>query len=243
MEKPSSDMVCQQEFNVDTCWSAALHIQDEDPELALLLYDKSCDFQSQFNGCYEAGRIYLHNPTLRNYARAKERFEVVCEKAGIGFGPYGCKFLGWMYHAGIGVEQNQDRAIEYLSRSCFFSNDLFYTDAEGCHFLAESIRLRRRSWPADYIAYLALSMGCLDRAEGVCKDAIAAYQQAEERSSSWIDTCNNSLPKDALPVGFDCSGFPRPYDFVEEGSEGAYEFNRLLRSILHDQAYRIFYRR
>lgn len=168
--------VCEKEHNVDTCWSRGVDMErDGDLPGALAQFEMSCDAGIQLAGCYEAGKLYLHNPDLRDYPRAYDRFSRMCQSDDIGGGPYACKFMGWMHHTGIGVERNRDDARYYLSRACFMHNDLT-SDAEGCHFLAEhaqqaSTGSQAERNMANYVAYLSLAMGCTDGAEGVCTDA------------------------------------------------------------------------
>jgi TPR repeat protein len=187
---------CEQDSNVDTCWGRGVDYENlGDAAGALAHYDMSCDAWLQTGGCYEAGKIYLHDRELRDYDRAHDRLSRVCSSDDIGQGPFACKYLGWMHHTGIGADRDQDKAWEFLTRACFLHNDLLTIDAEGCHFLAEAALA---SYPpsvvpnhaGSYIAFLALAMGCADGAEGICDEAKAFFARETAGSAPWIADCD-----------------------------------------------------
>ena len=182
--------------NVDTCWSRGVSAaRSGDLRGALEHYDMSCDARSGTMGCYEAGKLYLHNRQLRDYARARQRLARTCDGDDAGQGPYACKYLGWMYLTGTGVQQNLDEAFGALAQACFLHNDQILVDPEGCHFLGRTA-LQRRSRSArdeaaaDYLAYLAFAQACTDNAETVCEDARALYQRQARSAAPWIGLCD-----------------------------------------------------
>ena len=187
---------CQADNNVDTCWARGIDAErGGDLRGALEHYDMSCDARLMTAGCYEAGKLYLQKQQLRNYARAKERFNRVCSGDDSGQGPYACKYLGWMYLTGVGVERDRDMARGFLAKACFLQNDDLLIDPEGCHFLARSIsETRDGSFSTDgdvkYAAYLSLAMACTDNAKTVCDEARALYQRETARGAVWIKDCD-----------------------------------------------------
>lgn len=235
---PADPLVCEKRSNVDTCWQLGIGAEEEDPAAALGHYQRSCDFRSQLAGCYEAARIMLHNRDLRDYDAAYSTFSIVCNSRDIGFGPYACKFMGWMHHTGIGAERDREAAFDLLGRSCFLHNELYFTDSEGCHFLSENILVG----PFDarekqLLAYAALSMGCMDRAEGVCNDAQVFYAAAEADGAAWLDDCEEWLSSmtyraDNFPEAYTCRNFADHTDLVPAGSTKAYDLNRMTRGFL-----------
>jgi TPR repeat protein len=200
---------CEQDFNVDTCWSRGVSAQrGGDPALALDHYDMPCDADLGPQGCYEAGKLYLQNKKLRDYARAYDRFTRVCESDDVDQGPFACKYLGWMHLTGIGAAKDADKAWAYLSQACFTHNDELMIDSEGCHFFAEAVL---KTTPADqssknggYLAYLALAMGCSDGAEGICAEARAFLAAETAISAPWIARCDRDLEN--APPANDCAG-------------------------------------
>jgi TPR repeat protein len=187
---------CQADNNVDTCWGRGVGAErGGDLRGALEHYDMSCDARLITAGCYEAGKLYLQKRQLRNYTRAKERFSRVCSGQDSGQGPYACKFLGWMYLTGVGVERDRDIARGFLAKACFLQNEDLLIDPEGCHFLARSIFETRdeiflTGGDVKYTAYLALAMACTDNAKTVCDEARALYQRETARGASWIKDCD-----------------------------------------------------
>jgi hypothetical protein len=188
---------CEQQYNVDTCWQRAVDFENlGDTGAALAHYDMSCDAWLQTGGCYNAGKIYLQDHELRDYARAYDRFSRVCSSDDIGDGPYACKYLGWMHQTGIGADKDQEKAWEFLARACFLHNDVRMIDSEGCHFLAKAAQ---KNYPPSvvpnqtgaYIAYLALAMGCAEGAEGICEEAKALFASETAASALWIDECSS----------------------------------------------------
>ncbi|WP_141233591.1 sel1 repeat family protein [Lysobacter antibioticus] len=218
---------CERDSNVDSCWSQGVSAaRGGDPALALGYFDKSCDADLGPQGCYEAGKLYLHNRKLRDYPRAYERLGRVCASDDIGQGPYACKYLGWMHHTGIGAPRDTAQAWTYLSKACFLHNPDLFLDAEGCHFLAEaalagaprSERPQRVSGERGQLAYLALAMGCADGAEGICAQARTLLSDARAASAAWVAGCDADAA--ASPLG-DCAGLIAP--------QADYEANRALR--------------
>ncbi|MET4682689.1 tetratricopeptide repeat protein [Brevundimonas faecalis] len=186
---------CEVENNVDTCWSRGVSAaRGGDLRAALEHYDKSCAARIMTAGCYEAGKLYLQNRQLRDYARARESLERTCESDDPGQGPYACKYLGWMYLTGTGVERDLNRAIGALAQACFLHNDAILIDGEGCHFLGQAIfakrgRTRQGEADADYLAYLSFAQGCTDDAETVCEEARTLLQRGEASAASWVKRC------------------------------------------------------
>lgn len=67
---------CARKNDVDTCWSLGVSAaRAGDLALALGYYDKSCDAGFVTYGCYDGGKLYLHNRQLRDYAKAYERLD------------------------------------------------------------------------------------------------------------------------------------------------------------------------
>lgn len=192
---------CEQDFNVDTCWGLGVAAaRGGDVALALGHYDKSCDANLGTQGCYEAGKIYLQNKKLRNYARAYDDFTRVCESDDVGQGPYACKYLGWMHLRGIGAAADTEKAWQFLSKACFFHNDALFIDAEGCHFFAETVQKisKANGTPqrGGYLAYVALAMGCADPSEGLCAEARTHIAKATAASTQWVERCDQELTSD-----------------------------------------------
>ncbi|MBX9402628.1 hypothetical protein K4L06_15060 [Lysobacter sp. BMK333-48F3] len=212
---------CERDSNVDSCWSQGVSAaRGGDPALALGYFDKSCDADLGPQGCYEAGKLYLHNRKLRDYARAYDRLGRVCDSDDIGQGPYACKYLGWMHHTGIGAPRDPVQAWTYLAKACFLHNQELIVDAEGCHFLAEAaLRERRESGDRGYLAYLALAMGCADGAEGICTQAGTALAEARAGSASWVARCDEDAG--AASPARDCAGLI--------AAQADYEANQALR--------------
>jgi hypothetical protein len=190
---------CAQDNNVDTCWSRAVdHENLGDLAQALAHYEMSCDAWLQTGGCYNAGKIYLLDRELRDYARAYDRLLRVCESDDPGEGPFACKYLGWMHQTGIGADNDPDKAWEFLVQACFLHNDASIIDSEGCHFLAKQALI---SYPppvvpnqtGTYVAFLALAMGCADGAEGICEEAKALFARETAASAMWIDECDRNV--------------------------------------------------
>jgi len=187
---------CESDSNVDTCWSRGVSAARRgDLPGALAHYDMSCEARITTMGCYEAGKLYLHNRQLHDYARAKQRLARTCDGEDTGQGPYACKYLGWMYLTGTGVPRDLDQAFGIFAQACFLHNDANLIDPEGCHFLGRTALERRgRSLPdgarAEYLAFLAFSQGCTDDAKTVCDEARALYQQEAARGAAWIAQCD-----------------------------------------------------
>lgn len=187
---------CQARNNVDTCWSRGVGAErGGDLRGALEHYDMSCDARLITAGCYEAGKLYLQKRQLRDYARAKDRFSRVCSGDDPGQGPYACKYLGWMYLTGVGVERDRNVARDFLAKACFLQNEDLLIDPEGCHFLARSIlETQNGSLSSNenvkYTAYLALAMACTDNAKTVCDEAVTLYRRETARRASWIKICD-----------------------------------------------------
>lgn len=191
---------CEAHFNVDTCWQRGLAAANlGDPALALGHFDMSCDAGFNTSGCYDAGKLFLQNRDLRDYARASNRLWRVCDSDDIGFAPFACKYLGWMHHTGIGADKDAAQAWDLLRRACFpaSSNGMApVIDSEGCHFLAKAAQI---SYPPSvapgqtgaHIAYLALAMGCADGALGICEEANAFLEAETAASALWLAECDS----------------------------------------------------
>jgi TPR repeat protein len=208
---------CEQQSNVDSCWSLGVSAErGGDLPLALGYYDKSCDAKLGLGvgvGCYDAGKLYLQNRKLRNYARAYDRFIRVCESDEIGEGPYACKYLGWMHQTGIGAKKDPNKAWRYLSQACFLHNDELMIDAEGCHFFAQAIlkarppkgaQYQQKREASDYLIYLALAMGCNDGAEGICTEVKSFLANGKTTAATWISRCDQDT--DGASPAVDCAG-------------------------------------
>lgn len=187
---------CEIQNNVDTCWSRGVSAaRGGDLRAALGHYDMSCAARIMTSGCYEAGKLYLQNRDLRDYTRAKQSLARTCDGEDPGQGPYACKYLGWMYLTGTGVERNLDLAFDRLAKACFLHNDAILIDGEGCHFLGEAIferRALRSREDADYLAYIAFAQGCTDDAETVCNQARALLQRGQARTAPWVRRCDQT---------------------------------------------------
>lgn len=187
---------CEVENNVDTCWSRGVSAaRGGDLRAALEHYDMSCAARIMTSGCYEAGKLYLQNRQLRDYTRARQSLARTCNSDDPGQGPYACKYLGWMYLTGTGVERDLDLAFDALSQACFLHNDAILIDGEGCHFLGEAIferrgRSLRDEADADYLAYIAFAQGCSDDAETVCDEARALLRRGEATAAPWVRRCD-----------------------------------------------------
>ncbi|MGL4236360.1 tetratricopeptide repeat protein, partial [Tabrizicola sp.] len=191
---------CERDWNVDTCWGRGVDYEKlGDLAGALAHYDMSCDAEFQAGGCYNAGKIYLHDRELRDYDRAYDRLSRSCDNNEIGEGPYACKYLGWMHQTGIGAEKDADKAWQLLRRACFPQDDgemVLIVDSEGCHFLAKAAQTL---YPVSvvpnqtgaYVAFLALAMGCAEGAEGICEEAKAFLASETAASGLWIEECGS----------------------------------------------------
>jgi TPR repeat protein len=190
---------CEADFNVDTCWSRGVAAaRGGDLRAALDHYDMSCAAGFDELGCYEAGKLYLHNRALRDYGRAQARLTHVCDSDDPGRGPYACKYLGWMYLTGTGTGRDLDKAWSHLSKACFLHNDALMIDPEGCHFFAQTVRAAQAAEPrrfktADFLTYVALAQGCTDNARTVCDEAREMYRTAAARGAEWIGRCENAV--------------------------------------------------
>ncbi len=213
--QPPAPMVCEVENNVDTCWSRAVDFDETDPAQALVYYELSCGFGHQTGGCYNAGKIYLHNKKLHDYPKAYQRFEGVCASDDVGEGPYACKFLGWMHMTGIGATKDYALAADFLSNACFFHNELT-SDAEACALLGDGLmqgwfnsiiadtKEIRKSDRQPFLAYLAYSRACQDDAEDMCAKAKAIYAEGRVKDQMWMDACDEYA---SVPEGYKCTDF------------------------------------
>lgn len=187
---------CETQNNVDTCWSRGVSAaRNGDLRAALDHYDMSCAARIMTSGCYEAGKLYLQNRELRDYARARQNLERTCAGGDPGQGPYACKYLGWMYLTGTGVERNLDVAFVQLAKACFLHNEAIFIDGEGCHFLGQAIfEKHARSSPddAEFLAYISFAQGCTDDAETVCNEARALLERGLARAASWVGRCDQT---------------------------------------------------
>lgn len=187
---------CKIDFNVDTCWSRGVaSARGGDLRHALEHYDMSCTAGFNDLGCYEAGKLYLQNRQLRDYARAQARFTQVCDGDDPGRGPYACKYLGWMHLTATGMTRDLDKAWSRLALACFLHNNVDMIDPEGCHFFAQTVAAVRSTAPsryakADLVAYVALAQACTDNAQTVCDEAKALYRKGAAQHASWIKSCD-----------------------------------------------------
>ena len=226
---------CVADSNVDTCWSRGVSAaRSGDLRGALEHYDMSCDARIGTMGCYEAGKLYLHNRQLRDYARARQRLARTCDGDDAGQGPYACKYLGWMYLTGTGVQQNLDEAFGALAQACFLHNDQILIDPEGCHFLGQAAlqsrsRSARDGAAADYLAYLAFAQGCTDNAETVCEEARSLYQREARKGSGWISKCD----RDAGQYGdvTSCADLAKPTDDYDSAQHARRQLAALFRVV------------
>lgn len=225
---------CEADSNVDTCWSSGVAAaRGGDLRGARDHYDMSCDAGLITAGCYEAGKLYLHNRQLRDYARARQRFARVCDGDDPGQAPYACKYLGWMHLTGTGAERDPDKAWHLLAHACFPDDDSLMIDPEGCHFLARAIletraRSPRRDAMADYLAYLALAQACTDGAATVCDEARALHRREAARGAAWIGRCD----RDAAGHGeiASCAGLAR----IEADYDAARAMRKQLRALYRE---------
>ena len=186
---PASDSPpCEAQNNVNTCWGRGITAaRAGDLVMALGHFDMSCASDLAPLGCYEAGKLYLMNRKLRDYARAFQRFDQVCDTSeDDGEAPYACKYIGWMYLTGTGREKDAARAQEYLDRACFTKEGGRFIDAEGCQLLAGALQGQRREFPA----YLSLAMGCADDAEDLCRAASQMLAKARDAKAEWPARCD-----------------------------------------------------
>lgn len=194
-DKTDLSLPCKEQFNVDSCWSVGVSAtRAGDLATALSQFDKSCAAGFNTVGCYDAGKLYLHNRQLRNYDRARERLSRVCEEGVPGEGPYACKYLGWMSLTGIGAPRDLDQAWAKLKRACFPAEEDPLIDAEGCHFLAQTAQTNDMG---NYVAYVALAMGCTDgdNAKTLCQEARTLYRRESGRKAAWIARCDTDAAR------------------------------------------------
>ncbi|QDX26551.1 hypothetical protein FPZ54_11315 [Sphingomonas suaedae] len=196
---------CTRDANVDSCWRAAVQAEKRgDAVAALAAYEASCAAGFQMGGCYEAGKIYFLNATLRDYGRSKARMVRVCQSDDVGIAPYACKYLGIIYQKGLSVKPQPGQAFSYLARSCFPNGEPFI-DGGGCELLgnhvpdADAMEVADDVWHPDYIAYLAFAMGCSDDMAAQCNQAKALYRRAVAESAGWLARCAEDA--DAVALG------------------------------------------
>ncbi|MFV0624513.1 tetratricopeptide repeat protein [Sphingomonas sp. ac-8] len=210
---------CEQTANVDTCWSRGVSAaRGGDLRGAAEHYAMSCEAGFNMGGCYSAGKLYLHNRQLRDYARARTVFTRVCASDDPGQGPYACKYLGWMYWTGTGVSRDLDKAWGALSRACFLHNDALLIDPEGCHFYAKVIDELRVASPGRYrdtefLSYIVLSQACTDDAATVCDEARTRYRTAAARNAPWLKRCEEAARRtNTFATCADIATEPADYD-------------------------------
>ncbi|AQZ53008.1 hypothetical protein Mame_03703 [Martelella mediterranea DSM 17316] len=227
---------CVPEANVDSCWEAGVAAEKlGDAKAALAAYEASCNAGFQMGGCYEAGKIYFLNVTLRDYEAARERMERVCGSDDVGIGPYACKYLGIIYRNGLTGEPRIDRAFAELSRACFLHNPAPFIDGNGCEILADSIPdademgVDDEIWQPEYIAYLAFAMGCSDDMPALCDRALEIHSRAVAQSAPWLGRC----AEDVEAVGFagQCEDLSRAASVADYEQRQA--FRRRLVSMYH----------
>ncbi|BBC73959.1 conserved hypothetical protein [Altererythrobacter sp. B11] len=196
---------CEQDANVDSCWRAGVAAERRgDAPGALAAYEASCAAGFQMGGCYEAGKIYFLNKTLRDYRKSRDRMLQVCESDDVGTGPYACKYLGIIYRKGLAGAPDVERAFGSFSRSCFPTTDQPFIDGNGCEIFADTVpsademSVPDEVWHPDYIAYLALAMGCSDDMPALCQQASAIHHRALATSAQWLARC----AEDAEAVAF-----------------------------------------
>jgi len=226
---------CEADSNVDTCWSRGVSAaRSGDLRGALEHYDMSCDARIGTMGCYEAGKLYLHNRQLRDYARARHRLAQTCDGDDAGQGPYACKYLGWMYLTGTGVQRDIDDAFNALAQACFLHNQQILIDPEGCHFLGQAALERRHRSPqdeaiADYLAYIAFAQGCTDAAETVCDEARALYQRGAEDAAAWITRCNREVDQHGQIKA--CADLAMPTNDYEAAQAARRQLGSIFRAV------------
>lgn len=181
-------------------------------------------------GCYEAGKLYLHNRRLRDYARAQQRLTGVCDGDDADQGPYACKYLGWMHLTGTGTSRDLDQARVMLARACFLQNDALMIDPEGCHFRARAVLETRARSPrhdamADYVVFISLAQACTDGAKTVCDQARSLYQRGSARGAAWIKRCDQDIDR------HDASKSCAELATIEEHHDAANATRRQLRSL------------
>jgi hypothetical protein len=222
---------CEVENNVDTCWSRGLDQMDDDPAKAILHYEMSCAFPPNFAGCYDAAKLYLLDRSLRDLARANALFAIVCTRDGdIGFRPYACKYLGWMYLRGVGAPKDGARAQELLEQSCFTPQNNPFVDAEGCELLGQTLIATHDDSQVQR-AFLAFAMGCLDGVSALCKTAGQIVHAASVRSDPWVPDCAGIPSPDVLSA-LTCTDLPRLATGAESTFESAANENRYLRDVI-----------
>lgn len=210
----SEALPCEKKNNVDTCWSLGVSAaRGGDVALALEYYDKSCDADFGTYGCYDAGKLYLHNRQLRDYAKAYDRLGRSCEGNDPGQAPYACKYLGWMHQTGIGAEKDNEQAWGLLKSACFVEDDDPLIDGEGCDLFARTVLIKhppgdaqeqRKRVGSGYLVYLALAMGCTDQAETLCAKAKTMLVDAKLAGAAWVSFCDEDSG--------DCAGMLEPQE-------------------------------
>ena len=226
---------CEADSNVDTCWSRGVSAaRYGDLKSALEHYDMSCAARIGTMGCYEAGKLYLHNRQLRDYQRARQRLARTCDGDDAGQGPYACKYLGWMYLTGTGVQRDLHEAFGTLAQACFLHNDQILIDPEGCHFLGEAVlagrdRSSRDRGTAEYLAYISFAQGCTDAAETVCDEARAVYRRAKAQGADWIARCDRDVADHGEIAS--CSDLALPRTDYDAAQSARRQFGSLFRQV------------
>lgn len=200
----AQDAPCVQDANVDTCWSAGVAAEKRgDKVAALAAYDRSCEAGFQQGGCYEAGKLYLTDPALRDAAMGERRMAAVCASDDVGIGPYACRYLGVMYRDGTSGAPQPGAAFAALSKACFLHNPAPFIDGEGCAQLARSVPARGAvrlktgaAWDRDYLAWLGLAMGCTDARPDLCDQARQRYRAAAAAKAGWVARCDEEVAEE-----------------------------------------------
>jgi len=88
---------------------------EKNNEKALFFLEKSCT-GGYYKACNNAGFLYLN---IQNYIKSTELYTKSCE----GKYAMGCYNLGRAYRYGRGVEENNQKAIEFLQKACTYGYD------------------------------------------------------------------------------------------------------------------------
>jgi hypothetical protein len=224
---------CETESNVDTCWLRGSDLLKSNPAAAVMHFEMSCAFRSQYTGCYEAAKLYLLDRTLRNYTRANTLFARACLHDDTGFAPYACKYLGWMSLTGVGSPKDDVRAQALLEQSCFTPLDNPFVDAEGCALLGDYL-IARGDLDQAFRAFLAFAMGCLDGVSSLCTTAEKIVYAASMRSDPWVPDCTE-IPSPDVLAALTCTDLPRLAILADSTIESEANENSYLRDVIKER--------